>query len=861
MTDTLLEITISTSFPLPIAAPYRRSKIARQYARKVNELLYATEALLQLMGSAVLVDAAEQASESEALRSELDRTRLDPGATMGLWGHCIGCVAPNIPKPFFTELGDLVSCDDTWRDVIGLTTDFVGIRNSLAHPVVSLAEDHAKRVHDDLYPFFLRACSHFRFLSEYSLLGVTDCWEGGRTTHKLRYFPLSGYETLVEAENTDTTRNFNTADVLLLAPTGHRAMIMSPFYYLSDESADTLYAYRKHHPDGLELYNCVKPMSRMRKALGEIVRTEVSSLEKYLFRHSSNVDRPDRCVVFHSERENSQFQTRTLSTFELCKETQLDNLQFFRSGGMSEIYLGEDPVLNRKQIVKVLKSEVRREAKKRLEQEARLLAGIEHPGVIKVNRLVSMLQGDLALVEEYFEGLSLQEDIDANGPMPEVEVRLILEQILDALEALHEKGIIHRDIKPSNILYNRESRKIKLIDLGIAKDLNGQALTRSTHHLGTRDYMAPEQSIGKGVDPRTDIFSLGLTVLAILTGRTPSRSVTNEPEFKASELSERYRCVVEGCCEVHPDKRYSSISKVREALSRPPRPQKSPLLIIELDSVIDGKDESLNQSAEGTDVISSLLREQLLVLGQLLGLHVPENPKVCTEAHHAITHANSIIGFYADELHKDLASRRGDPSSLPSGSFSSRGEQSMVRAVKRALILAAGMDMEELRHEPVSRVYRLAALEASNCLLKEKLESQSPAKEIERTIVARLWHITDFKLEKTSALDGVYSKLENSYRHFFSRPGNWTLRDELTAPQLSDAAVFVAANALLGSITGKSEYDSALVTTFGPDLCNFTQLVLLKSPLPEMQKLVSVILYVTARRISPSLYLRWDDHE
>ena len=208
-------------------------------------------------------------------------------------------------------------------------------------------------------------------------------------------------------------------------------------------------------------------------------------------------------------------------------------LSIVGAGGMGEVYKARDPRLKRDVAVKVLPATVAADSDRlaRFEREAEVLAALNHPHIAAIYGLEAA-DGLNALVMELVEGEDLADRI-ARGPIPVDEALPIARQIADALDAAHEQGIVHRDLKPSNIKV-RSDGTVKVLDFGLAKvtepsggSSRGLSMspTLSNHAtqagiiLGTVAYMSPEQAAGKPVDKRSDVWSFGVVVLEMLTGR------------------------------------------------------------------------------------------------------------------------------------------------------------------------------------------------------------------------------------------------------------------------------------------------------------------------------------------------------
>ena len=194
-------------------------------------------------------------------------------------------------------------------------------------------------------------------------------------------------------------------------------------------------------------------------------------------------------------------------------------------GGMGVVLKGFDPDLNRPVAIKVMAPWLATSgtARKRFAREAQAAAAVVHEHVVAIHGIES--NGELPyLVMEYVGGESLQQYIDRNGPLETNEVLRIAAQVASGLAAAHEQGLVHRDVKPANILLHSHPGRVQITDFGLARAADDAALTFSGIIAGTPHYMSPEQAIGRGVDVRSDLFSLGTTIYLMATGRLPFRA-------------------------------------------------------------------------------------------------------------------------------------------------------------------------------------------------------------------------------------------------------------------------------------------------------------------------------------------------
>ncbi len=194
-------------------------------------------------------------------------------------------------------------------------------------------------------------------------------------------------------------------------------------------------------------------------------------------------------------------------------------------GGMSRVYLGVDPITYQKVAIKELFSHLtqNQEIRDRFRREAQVLASLNHSNIV---RLIRYEETDkhLYLVQEYIDGNDLYEYIkNYKGAIDEIEAIKLFCEILDAFIYAHSKGVIHRDIKPSNIILDHDNH-IKILDFGIAKILTDELSdihTKTGVKIGTLLYMSPEQVLGENISYATDIYSLGVLLFQMLTGKPP----------------------------------------------------------------------------------------------------------------------------------------------------------------------------------------------------------------------------------------------------------------------------------------------------------------------------------------------------
>jgi len=190
------------------------------------------------------------------------------------------------------------------------------------------------------------------------------------------------------------------------------------------------------------------------------------------------------------------------------------------SGGMADIYLGEDLKLDRQVAIKILSRNYAgdRNFVARFKSEAQVLAKLKHPNIVDIYDW-GKFDDSYFIVMEYVDGISLKELIDRKGALDPIVSTHLAVQICEALSFAHNNNLIHRDIKPQNILI-ASGKHVKITDFGIAKSLNTD-ITKTLNIMGTAQYISPEQARGGVLDHKTDIYSLGIVIMRCLPGIHP----------------------------------------------------------------------------------------------------------------------------------------------------------------------------------------------------------------------------------------------------------------------------------------------------------------------------------------------------
>ncbi|HTZ90224.1 MAG TPA: serine/threonine-protein kinase [Alloacidobacterium sp.] len=259
-------------------------------------------------------------------------------------------------------------------------------------------------------------------------------------------------------------------------------------------------------------------------------------------------------------------------------------LALLGAGGMGRVYKVRNIISNREEAMKVLLPDYASEPElaARFMTEIRTLAGLEHPNIAQL-RTAFQSQNQFVMIMEFVEGTTL-EKLASQSQIPLDRVLEYSTQVLSALSYAHSRGVTHRDIKPANIMITSHGL-VKLMDFGIAKSTNDMQLTRPGTTMGSVYYMSPEQVRGGTVDARSDIYSFGVTLYEMLTGRRPFQADTsysvlnaqlNEAPMPPAQvnpaLSQELNNIVLRAMVKRPDGRFQSAEEFRNALKsvRPP---------------------------------------------------------------------------------------------------------------------------------------------------------------------------------------------------------------------------------------------------------------------------------------------------
>ncbi len=251
------------------------------------------------------------------------------------------------------------------------------------------------------------------------------------------------------------------------------------------------------------------------------------------------------------------------------------------SGGMADVYLARDTQLGRQVAIKVLYKRYARDDEfvARFRREAQSAAALNHPHIVSIYDR-GQAEDSYYIAMEYLEGKSLKDIVVEDGPLDPARAISYAEQILQALRFAHDNDVIHRDIKPHNIVINGRDQ-VKVTDFGIALAGTSPAMTETGSIIGTAQYLSPEQAKGKAVEQSSDLYSLGVVLYEMLTGRVPFegenpvaialKHLSDEPvppQALVPEIPDNLNLVVMRALAKNPRDRYPGAEEFLEDLER-----------------------------------------------------------------------------------------------------------------------------------------------------------------------------------------------------------------------------------------------------------------------------------------------------
>jgi len=306
--------------------------------------------------------------------------------------------------------------------------------------------------------------------------------------------------------------------------------------------------------------------------------------------HTENPDTARFCshcaTPLPSAEDIEESHTKTLKTqkeelttgFTFANRYQI--IEELGKGGMGRVYKAIDKEVNAKIAIKLIKPEIASHKKiiQRFRNELKIARDISHKNVCRMYDL-NKEKGSYYITMEYVSGEDLKSFIRRARQLTAGTALTIAKQVCEGLTEAHKLGVVHRDLKPQNIMIDREGNA-RIMDFGIARSLSGKGITGAGVMIGTPEYMSPEQVEGKEVDPRSDIYSLGIILYEMVTGQVPFEGDTpftigvkhkseppNPPKKLNEQIPDDLNRVILRCLEKDPEKRYQSAQEVRSELT------------------------------------------------------------------------------------------------------------------------------------------------------------------------------------------------------------------------------------------------------------------------------------------------------
>jgi serine/threonine protein kinase/Tfp pilus assembly protein PilF len=323
-------------------------------------------------------------------------------------------------------------------------------------------------------------------------------------------------------------------------------------------------------------------------------------------------------------------------------------------GGMGKVYKAHDTEIKEKIALKLIKPDISADKKtiERFQNELKFARKIGHRNVCRMYDL-NREEGSYYITMEYVSGEDLKSFIRRVGQLPSGKAISIAKQICDGLTEAHRLGVIHRDLKPSNVMIDKEGNA-RIMDFGIARSLESKGITGAGVMIGTPEYMSPEQVEGKETDQRSDIYSLGVILYEMVTGRVPFegdtaltiavKHKTEEPEDPReynSQLTEDLSRVILKCLEKNKDKRYQGAGEVRSELENIERGIPTTERVIPKRKPLTSREITVQFNLKKL-FLPSLIFIAIVILGVIIWQLIPQKEMVSAPK---IDHSIAVISF------------------------------------------------------------------------------------------------------------------------------------------------------------------------------------------------------------------------
>jgi serine/threonine protein kinase len=545
-------------FPYPLAALFRKQDVSHDPAVRYGYAMRFVEGCFHLLAVLSIVDAVSAGAPASKVKRWLETlARPGMGRFLNVAASACGLAPSGDARPLIPP--GLLD-DASWRAAVGVLKDGPSGRNEFAHRRLLLEEAEARARLVAVGPALADLAGSLRFLERLRLGVARRVKPAGRGCFSVQWSDLRGPHEEGRLVQFKVDTALPEGVPILLDPAGDRAFPLAPFFAwrqergmfrfrwlvgLGAEGASVLGRYGHPILRGDHDHPLADPWDP---------DCEGRSLAEWA-QHAAEWHSPVSLGLSEHDRGLLSIGTDTLS-----RDKRYDVVGRLGSGATGTVWEVRNRVLDRPAALKVLRRELLESEVqvRRFVQEARVLAGLDHPRVVSVHSVDELEDGRPCIEMQLLRGETIAERLDARGTFDDDEVRTILDQVLEGLEAVHAAGVVHRDVKPANVVLTDTGAV--LLDFGIAKSADiTSANTISV--MGTLPYLAPEQAAGQP-EPRSDLYSVGRLLFTMLTGTPPTPM--ERPDLGREGWLE---IVYHRSTEPRAVDRYGSASEMRMALS------------------------------------------------------------------------------------------------------------------------------------------------------------------------------------------------------------------------------------------------------------------------------------------------------
>jgi Protein kinase domain len=549
------------ALPYPLAALYRLAYANHEASARFGFSLRLAEGVFRFLALTNLADGISSGAPTDRVNAWLQMLRAPGmGKLLGLFRSTTEYLVANAP-PFVTETRDLLY--DDWQKPAGR---IVRVRNRWTHDEVQVTNLEARPLLEELAPSLRAVLMGVQFLGRYRL-GMAQGLRAAGATFTYFWYTSRGLEETCEPVGLKAHAPVTDNLVMLLHPERGEALYLAPFIYWGLTSGDRAAHFAWLH--GLEAGSDGEVVGRYRHPVlrQDAVRglpdpsdpDDVTvTLKQYVDRRGDWPGRvrlqltPESAAKLADPSHPAQIQDRYKVIGKLGE------------GAMGSVWEVDDEPLGRRCALKLLHANFVRspQAVRRFLREGKVMAQIKHPGVVEIIDVGIGPDHVPYLVMALVQGEDLDHRVARVGAFPVDEAVGLVVQVLEAVAAIHEAGVVHRDVKPSNLMLSADG--VRVLDFGIAAGPDGTRLTQTMDRMGTVDYMAPEQWQGH-FSPRSDVYACGQVLFTLIEGRT--RKGSGETLRQAATAAPRpVEEVYERATAVNSEDRYPSATAMAEAL-------------------------------------------------------------------------------------------------------------------------------------------------------------------------------------------------------------------------------------------------------------------------------------------------------